>query len=246
MRARICRHIRSNVVGYVALFLALTGTAYAVDGPLAGQNQVGSEDIINGEVKNADLGADSVASGKIQDGQVKNADLSIGASSSNTIADGGIQGVDIKADTLTGSQINESTLSTVPDAGALDGRDSSEFLVRSEPPRSPTLESCDGVDDWAPVNGLDPHFWKDAAGIVHLEGAVTCPGSTTGASIFQMPPTYRPAQSVVRYGTLGAGLTLAQVAVVINPFSAGVVFDGGTSATTDDYVSLDGITFRAG
>jgi len=109
---------------------SLTGTGYAVDGPLAGQNQVGSEDIINGEVKNADLGTDSVASGKIQDRQVKNSDLSIGASSSNTIADGGIQGVDVKNDTLTGA--------------------------------------------------------------------------------------------------------------------AGVIFDGGTSATTDDYVSLDGITFRAG
>jgi hypothetical protein len=49
--ARIWRHIRSNMVGYVALLLALGGTAYAVDGPLAGQNQVGSEDIINGAVK---------------------------------------------------------------------------------------------------------------------------------------------------------------------------------------------------
>ena len=96
------------------------------------------------------------------------------------------------------------------------------------------------------ASGLEPHFWKDSAGIVHLEGAVTCSGSTTGASIFQMPAAYRPAQDVVRYGTLGVGLSLAQVAVVINTFTAGVICDGGTSATTDDYVSLDGITFRAG
>ena len=55
MSGRIRQHIRSNVVGYVSLFVALSGTAYAIDGPLPGQNQVGSEDIINGEVKTPDL-----------------------------------------------------------------------------------------------------------------------------------------------------------------------------------------------
>jgi hypothetical protein len=107
---RISHYIRSNILGLVAIFIALSGTAYALDGPLPGQNQVGSDDIINGEVKNGDLGVDSVASGKIADRQVKNADLSLGASSSNTIADGGIQGVDVKNDTLTGAKIDEGTL----------------------------------------------------------------------------------------------------------------------------------------
>jgi hypothetical protein len=111
MRQRVSNHIRSNVVAYVALFFALTSGAYALDGPLPGINQVGSEDIIAGEVKSADLDANSVGSAKVVDRSVKNADLSIGASSSNTIADGGIQGIDVKNDTLTGTQIDESSLS---------------------------------------------------------------------------------------------------------------------------------------
>jgi hypothetical protein len=111
MSRRIGDYIRQHHIALLALFIALSGTAYAVDGPLPGQNQVGSEDIINGEVKTSDLGTDSVASAKIVDRQVKNADLSIGASSSNTIADGGIQGIDVKNDALTGTQIDESTLS---------------------------------------------------------------------------------------------------------------------------------------
>jgi hypothetical protein len=92
----------------------------AVDGPLAGQNTVGSEDIINSEVKTGDIGdaevsgndlaPDSVGGGKIVDRQVKNADLSIGASSSNTIADGGIQGIDVKNDTLTGAHVANNSL----------------------------------------------------------------------------------------------------------------------------------------
>jgi hypothetical protein len=132
---RIANHIRSNVIGYIALFcFAMGGSAYALDGPLPGQNQVGSDDIINGEVKTADIGTgevkngdigafevkanniapDSLGGAKIADRSVKNADLGLGASSSNTIADGGIQGVDVKANTLTGTQIDESTLSGVP------------------------------------------------------------------------------------------------------------------------------------
>jgi len=119
MSKRIREHLRSNVVGYVAIFLfAIGGTAYATHP--GGSNTISTGDIINSEVKTADigdgevrqpdLGADAVASGKIQDRQVKNADLSIGASSSNTIADGGIQAVDVQNNTLTGGQIDEASL----------------------------------------------------------------------------------------------------------------------------------------
>ena len=55
MSARISGHIRSNLIGYVALFVALSGTAYAIDGPLPGEDQVGSADIINNEVQSADI-----------------------------------------------------------------------------------------------------------------------------------------------------------------------------------------------
>src|SRR3954451_4119480 len=121
MEGRIANHIRSNIIGYIALFLfAMGGSAYALDGPLPGQNQVGSDDIINGEVKNGDIGTfqvnansvapDSLGSAKTAPRSVKNSDLGLGASSSNTIADGGIQAVDVKANTLTGAQIDESTL----------------------------------------------------------------------------------------------------------------------------------------
>jgi hypothetical protein len=44
---------------------------------------------------------------------------------------------------------------------------------------------------------------------------------------------------------LGAGQCVAQVAVVVNVVTAGVAYDGGTDLNTDDYLSLDGITYRA-
>jgi hypothetical protein len=101
----------------------------AVDGSLPGQNTVGSQDIINGEVTQNDIAPDAVGSAKIADQQVKNNDLGLGASSSNTIADGGIQGIDVRNNTLTGDDINESSLAGLPfgNADTLDGMDSSEF-----------------------------------------------------------------------------------------------------------------------
>jgi hypothetical protein len=79
MSTRIANHIRSNVIGYIALFLfAMGGSAYALDGPLPGQNQVGSEDIINSEVKGVDIGAGEVKNGDIGTSEVKAAALERG------------------------------------------------------------------------------------------------------------------------------------------------------------------------
>ncbi|MGH2428163.1 MAG: hypothetical protein ACRDGV_04645 [Candidatus Limnocylindria bacterium] len=118
MGSRIRAHIRSNVVGYVALFFALSmGTAYATHP--GGANTISSVDIVDGEVKNKDLAADAVGSGKIADRQVKNADLSIGASSSNTIADRGIKGIDVALDTLSGEHIADGSLGTDELAGSI-------------------------------------------------------------------------------------------------------------------------------
>jgi len=76
MSGRISEHIRSNVVGYVAVFIAPSGTAYAVDGPLPGQNQVGSEDIIHGEVQTLDIDdANGVRSADVQDDTLQNGGL---------------------------------------------------------------------------------------------------------------------------------------------------------------------------
>ena len=79
MSKGIAAHLRSNVVGYVAVFIALSGTAYAVDGPLAGQDQVGSDDIINGEVRENDLHSDSVKSGKVVDDSLTADDVGTGS-----------------------------------------------------------------------------------------------------------------------------------------------------------------------
>jgi hypothetical protein len=65
-RGRFSQHVRSNLVGYLALFVALGGTAWATNGPLQGRNTVGSADILNGEVKAPDIGNNAVSAPEIK------------------------------------------------------------------------------------------------------------------------------------------------------------------------------------
>lgn len=99
--SRVRQHLRSNAVAYVALFFALSGSAYA----LQGKNSVDSGDIRNGQVKTRDVANDT---GK-----------------------GALRGIDVASDTLTGSDIDEGSLGRVPsaqNAETLNGLDSAKFL----------------------------------------------------------------------------------------------------------------------
>ncbi len=95
MSARIRRHIRSNVVGYIAIFLfAIGGTSYATHP--GGADTISSEDIINGQVFSADVRNDTIVSGDVRD---------------DTLASGGLGGVDIAPGAISTSEVINGTLS---------------------------------------------------------------------------------------------------------------------------------------
>jgi hypothetical protein len=94
------RHIRHNVVGYIALFVALGGTA------LAGGYVVSD---------NSQLGPGTVSGSEPPGGKHDN------------IIDGSISFKDIAPDSIGGGRINESTLGTVPNADQVDGLDGGEL-----------------------------------------------------------------------------------------------------------------------
>ncbi len=95
MSSRIYRHIRTNVYGLVAIFIALGGTAYAIDGPLAGQNTVGAADIINDEVYSGDVRDDTLDGGGLGD-----QDLRAGSVSTSELLNGDIYSIDVANDTV--------------------------------------------------------------------------------------------------------------------------------------------------
>jgi len=85
-------YFRGNVVGFVALFVAMGGTAYAV-------NTVGSADIIDGEVKSVDIGNNEIGSSDVKDGSL------------NTFDVHSFLGVDVVDGSLTGADISDNSLS---------------------------------------------------------------------------------------------------------------------------------------
>jgi hypothetical protein len=83
-----------DVCAVLALFVALGGTAYAV-------NTIGSADVIN----------DSLLSEDIKNATVRGGDLAPGTISNTRIADGTLQSADVRNETLTGDDIKDDTVS---------------------------------------------------------------------------------------------------------------------------------------
>lgn len=105
MSSRFSNHLRSNVVGYVALFVALSGTVYAAD-------KVGSKDIRTGAVKSKQIGDDKVKSKDLKDGE---------AVKSRDVKDGNLTETDIAGGSLTGESIADEALRLRDLGGGLEG-----------------------------------------------------------------------------------------------------------------------------
>lgn len=82
-------------------------------------------------------------------------------------------------------------------------------------------------------------YWRDGFGVVHLRGLWQAPNVALPITIFTLPAGYRPAarELFVAHATTAMGRVDVQAA-------GGVLFmQGGVAA--GNYVSLDGMTFRA-
>lgn len=85
---RIRSHLRSNLIGYVALFLALNGTAYAV--VIAPKNSVVTKSIRNGAVTAAKLRKGAVTADKIKNQAVTTDKIADRAVAKGKLADGAV------------------------------------------------------------------------------------------------------------------------------------------------------------
>ena len=100
------------------------------------------------------------------------------------------------------------------------------------------------------TNDVPVRFWKDPWGVVHLEGAVTrgAPPGGDISQIFRLPEGYRPQANYLSFAVVTTGfsdfdevLGFVQVDGTPSSESGEVNFAGGNH----EYVSLDGISFRA-
>jgi hypothetical protein len=119
-------HIRSNVVGYIALFFVFTGGAYALDG----SNTVFSDDIKDGEVKTQDINdTNGVRSADVRD---------------DTLESGGLQATDLRPDSVGGSEVA---------ANAVGGSEVLPDSLGADDLAPESVESSELADSG--VNGID-------------------------------------------------------------------------------------------
>jgi hypothetical protein len=142
---RIRNHIRSNVIGYLALFFALSGSVAYATHP-GGDNTIDSGDIINGQVTEPDIATNAVRSAEILNdsmagGGLEQQDLqgsSVGGSEirNNAVASGEVENDslgsdDLGPDSVGSSEVEDFSLSNA-DVGAMYAEvQASGFLINS-------------------------------------------------------------------------------------------------------------------
>ena len=109
MLARLRPRSVYDVIALLALFVAVGGgTAFA----LVGANQVNSQSIINGQVKNQDLAPNSVGTGKVIDHTLTGNDLANGAVGPAQLAPNSVDSSKVADGTLTGADIANLAVNT--------------------------------------------------------------------------------------------------------------------------------------
>jgi hypothetical protein len=126
------RPSHGTVIAYMALFVALGGTAYAV-------NTVGSTDIIDGQVKSVDIGNGEVGSADVKDNSINTFDVHslIG----EDVIDDTLTGADIGFSSVPGSDITAETVASrqIQD-GSLSDRDVGEIKFVDFAAQIPALD----------------------------------------------------------------------------------------------------------
>jgi hypothetical protein len=99
-------YLSSHHVGLLALFLALTGTSYAV-----ATGSINSREIRDNSVRSRDVRNNSVTGRDLRNGRVSGRDLRDGSASGADLRDGSVSGADIADNTVSAADVANGGLS---------------------------------------------------------------------------------------------------------------------------------------
>ncbi len=211
MATRVREHIRSNVWGIAAMFVALSGTAYASHP--GGANTISTGDIINDQVFTQDLANNNMTSLDIRD---------------DTLGSGGLQAIDLRADSVGTSEIADDAVTALEIAGnavgpaeivtdavnsseiAIDSVDADEIIANAV---GTTEISSDAVNSSKIING----------GVSNTDIATAAVGSDELSNLFQA------GGNLVDFGdqTQGNGSYLSGISIATCPADSQVISGGG-------------------
>lgn len=138
------RHLRTNAVAYLALFVALGGSAYAA-------SKITSADIKDNTIKGKDIRSSQVTGADLRDESATGADIANGSLDTSDVKDGGLTGGDIADKSIGGTKVDPAT--KVPNADMLDGHGSTRYGVGLQ--MGTTTALVDGGQNRFPVGLTD-------------------------------------------------------------------------------------------
>jgi hypothetical protein len=148
----------------------------------------------------------------------------------------------VKAHAITGKKLKLNSIGTVPKANHALTADTANALpapqlhlvgASGEPP---FLGGSANVPSEGPLSFAPASFFKDADGVVHLEGIVKV---GTEGQIFALPPGFRPGNGKFQIYPGNEVIIFGGNLILSGKDFSGVVIG------EDSTVSLSGITFRA-
>jgi hypothetical protein len=228
----VSRYIRSNVLGFIAIFIALGGVGYAAG---VKKNSVGTKQLKNGQVMTRDLADNAVNGAKVADGTLTGADVNEatfdpailqarvgvgcdpGASIRGIAADGTVTCETDDSGGASGAAGGDLT-GTYPDPTIADGAVTSAKVNDDSLTGTDILESS--LDSTILQSRIGtPCAANSAIRAIAANGAVTCetsiPGPPTGSAAGDLNGSYpNPslASGAVQSGEIQDGATLSEIA----------------------------------
>ncbi len=191
-----------DVMAALALFLVLAGgVAYAA-------NTIASSDIIDGEVKTADLDADAVNSARIANGQVQVADIGQGAVATDELANNQVKATDIGDGEVKGAEIaNGQVTADELAANSVRADELADGQVRSQEIANGQVQAEDLAAGVAPgASGARAWGLVDAAGTLQRSEQVTAVSRMAdGIYCIDPAPGIDPTTAVMLVGENFAG-----------------------------------------
>lgn len=160
MLRRGAAHVRRQAVAYLALFVALTGTAIAAGPSITGGN------VRDGTLSGLDVGDGSLSSIDVKNGSLTGADVKFGS----------LDGTDVRNSGLTGSDVRDRALGTKDlRRGAVTGAEVKDETLNGADVADESLTSADVTNGSLTARDFKPG---------ELTRPTTAPGPAPRAAVF--------------------------------------------------------------